>query len=111
MEEVKDNRIQDETLEQINGGNDAQYAEIFNYIALHDPAAYAAIQAKNPMWRRLSAMRYLYDHGVPVVMTGNFLGENFYVLGTMDLEKRQITETRDRLNHAQLMDMIRKTLG
>ena len=44
-------------------------------------------------------------------MTGNFLGENFYVLGTMDLEKRQITETRDRLNHAQLMDMIRKTLG
>ena len=28
MEEVKDNRIQDETLEQINGGNDAQYAEI-----------------------------------------------------------------------------------
>lgn len=81
MEEVKDNRIQDETLEQINGGNDAQYAEIFNYIALHDPAAYAAIQAKDPMWRRSSAMRYLYDHGVPVVMTGNFLGEKLLCAG------------------------------
>lgn len=111
MEEVKDNRIQDETLEQINGGNDAQYAEIFNYIALHDPAAYAVIQSKPERWRVSYAMRYLYDHGVPVVMTTDSLGDNVYVLGTMDLENRKITETFDRLNHAQLMDMIRKILG
>ena len=56
-------------------------------------------------------MRYLYDHGVPVVMTGNFLGENFYVLGTMDVENRKITETFDRLHHAELMALIHKTLG
>ena len=78
MEETKNNRIQDELLGQVSGGNDAQYAEIMDYIAIHDPAAYAVIQSKPERWRVSYAMRYLYDHGVPVVMTTDSLGDNVY---------------------------------
>jgi len=56
-------------------------------------------------------VRYLYDHGIPVVMTSDFGGENVYVLGTLDLEKRQIIETRGDITHAELMAMIRQMLG
>ena len=111
MEDMKNRSIQDELLEQVSGGNDAQYAEIMDYIAKHDPAAYAVIQSKPERWRVSCAMRYLYDHGVPVVMTTDSLGDNVYVLGTMDIENRKITETSGRLHHAELMALIHKTLG
>ena len=42
---------------------------------------------------------------------GHRMGVVIHVLGTMDLENRKITETFGRLHHAQLMDMIRQTLG
>ena len=111
MKEMKNNRIQDELLGQVNGGNDAQYAEILEYIGKVDPAAYAEIQAKEGMWKVMYIVRYLYDHGIPVVMTSDFGGENVYSLGTLDAEKRHIQEMAGDLNHAELMAMIRQTLG
>ncbi len=111
MEEEKNNRIQDEMLGHVNGGNDAQYAEILEYIGKRSPAAYAEIQTKEGMWKVMYIVRYLYDHGIPVVMTSDFGGENVYVLGTLDLEKRNILETRGDLSHAELMALIRQTLG
>ncbi len=63
------------------------------------------------MCKVMYIVRYLYDHGIPVVMTSDFGGENVYVLGTLDLEKRQIIETRGDITHAELMAMIRQMLG
>ena len=111
MKENISEMIQDELLETVSGGNDAQYDEILQYIKSRDPLAYDDIQSKQGQLKLMYIVRYLYDHGIPVVMVSDFGGDNCYTLGSLDPVTKRIKDINEDISHAELMAMLHSTLG
>ena len=100
-------RIDDEELEHLAGGNDAQFNEILEYIRSRDLDGYNEIM--NFPCREVGVIRYLYDHGVPVIMMTDWNGMNMYTTGTFDRTTRKYTEGR-KIDHNELMVLLRNTI-
>lgn len=106
METVKNMfKMTDEEIAQISGGTDAESQEIMEYIRAHDPNGYAFIvNSKRPQsW---SMLRYLYDHGVPLI----FYAPHSSVSNTYFIGDKDDMSTNQQVSHAELMAMIREKI-
>ena len=104
MDELKKIKVNDEVLEKVSGGNDAEIEEIMDYIQIHDPERYDFLM--HMPHREIHLIRYLYDSGVPVVGYTDAGGTNVYTLGSVDQRNGRITNDRN-VSHAEIMAMIR----
>ncbi|MBR0419800.1 MAG: hypothetical protein IJI66_11590 [Erysipelotrichaceae bacterium] len=111
MENRNCRALDNEELEQVTGGNDAQFAELSDYIRLHDPQGYSEIMSAPSAWQRTMILRYLYAHGIQTISATDFAGENKYTLGSYDPNRDPKYEVSETIGHQQLMNMVRSKLG
>lgn len=91
-------------LEQITGGTREQVQEIYDYVRIHDPEGYAAI-IESPYPSDWMMLRYLNDHGVPLVgFSERGDKDNIYVFGDRDT---QDYSSGVRVSHEEVMQVIR----
>ena len=91
-------------LEQITGGTREQVQEIYDYVRIDDPEGYAAIIA-SPYPSDWMMLRYLNDHGVPLVgFSERGDKDNIYVFGDRDT---QDYSSGVRVSHEEVMRTIR----
>lgn len=103
-------KLQDEVLEEISGGNETEYQEIIEYLRIHDPEGYARIMSAPPAARNVMMIRVLYDHGVPVLTCTDSCGHNIYGLGSYDANRKNKYDITGHASQAELMSMIREKI-
>lgn len=97
-----ENILGEDELMNVSGGSSAQTQEILDYICEHDHKGYMEICASGAPLNWI-LLRYLYDHGVPLVMFApDDGGSNTYYFGDKDNAASAYS-----VSHEQLMDVIR----
>ena len=110
MDNINNRILDNEELEQVTGGNDAQLAEIADFIRQRDPQGYSEIMSAPADWQATMILRYLYAHGIQTVGVTDFGGENNYMVGSYDPNRHPKYQLDGSIKHHQLMDLIRTKL-